>query len=275
MKLEGLLQKSDEALKKHVEKLEADYYAQSSIPCRDSAWKKWLMISERKKWSPENGWDTPEKVSFTAAALRAVVPQSAVTSLSQIKSLVPPLSDLVKREYSRSYRACERSMRPAEQDLPLTVSVFKRLDRHCESRVDRITLRGLILALFLLCRSDEIKDLRREPVGDDKMRFVIPKSKTDRKGKGCRAFFRCSCDCLQSDVPLTQAKLCPVHVLNEQDWKECKSVSAQTWRNRFYVLLRKAGIPNTEEGRKKRLFSLHSSRVGGSQCCIQSLGLGN
>ncbi len=250
-----------------VSALKDGYYAAKSKGPRASALKKYEALAAEKGWTPGADWDV-EKIQITAAFLQKSTPQSAATYLSHIKTQMPPLSREAEKEYSRAYASLERSKKAPEQDAPLTYTLLKKLDAAAETLDDLSTMKGLVLAWFLLARPDEIQHLSKT---EDKggATYSWKKSKRDQSSHGMSVKFSCCCDVT---VGFKTVSCCPVHVVSVEQLQSLKRVPTDTWRNRFYKLLEKAGIENKVEGRKRALYSLYSARVGGAQAAVISLG---
>eukprot|EP00392_Amoebophrya_sp_AT5.2_P004206 g4214.t1 len=255
-----------------VESLEADFYAANSKGPQAVAWRKWEAICRKKGWQANAGWVSEEQIKLCAAILRTTTPQSAATYLSHIKMAcgrVRALPPLLENVYALAFRACERCKKAPEQDLPFTLDILRKLDRAASTEADVITLRGCVFAWFLLARPDELADMKRT-VTEKEICVKIPHSKTDTKNAGVSVRFYCICGAVKG---FKNCKPCPVHVVGDELWGRMQKIQTASWRQRLYRLVEdRAGIVNTAEGRRSKLYSLYSSRVGGAQAAIVSLG---
>ena len=263
-------------------------YPQSALTYA-SNWKAWVE-SERKQSFTKMGVGAQEAYSKCATALAAAkgLPHKDAPFAPHLFVL---LSKKVKGE-------CE--------ELVLRMAIFAfwallRMDEFQNLAIEKTSVetRGQVQCVEEIesCRKREIQNWRdtlRSGASFEKQPFLeknslssntrvkkkteglkirVKRSKTKVGDSGLSVSFFCSCAWGKQIGMKRGLYLCPVHVMDEEDFANAKLVQKSDLREGLDEIFRKIGIKNKPDGKgERRTYNLHSSRRGGAKYAIYSLG---
>ena len=105
------------------------------------------------------------------------------------------------------------------------------------------------------------------------LKIRIKRSKTKIGDSGLKVAFFCACAWSKQIGMRRGISLCPVHVMDEEDFINAKLAKKGNLRESLDEIFRKIGIKNKpQEKGERRTYNLHSSRRGGAKYAIYSLG---
>ena len=172
----------------------------------------------------------------------------------------------------------ERGLAQQEQASSLTVPVLRLLGAKASTSVDFNTVMGLVCALFTVTRVDFFLTLGTDDiqdVGGDKVRVMLSKLKGERKRQFldpvCERLPSCAGEFRPILTPAGVIPLCPVGafcLLRDRAVKAwvsrvAKCNTCQTLIRCLLHLCNRAGFPQHDPGRTRRLCTAHSTRVVG------------
>ncbi|CAD7970839.1 unnamed protein product [Amoebophrya sp. A25] len=212
--------------------------------------------------------------------VHAILRESRRVSGVEFADGVPSLKEMLN--------ALERGLPDAEQCEPMRFALLSKLAEASETDVDFDIVLALLCSLFLLTRVDSFLSIRYQDVlcDEDSASVEVSNLKGSKRQKSLTIFFErvapedFQIPALRSNKGIVRA--CPVAAFTllkaraaERGCAVDAAVCALTY-SKFMrgldVLLAKAGVENAAEGKKRKLYSSHSTRVGGV-CVLLRAGL--
>ncbi len=207
---------------------------------------------------------TTEKVEAFAAWLKQKMPKSAVCYLAVCKGVWSSGAGfpLGENRYKAVLKSLQATQPVPEQERPITVKMMQELEPADPGQL--VALRYVVRSFFLLARfADYNKALLERK--EDEIHYSLQRG-ASKTGKALRLCLRCSCG--WSPATASGIPICPVHCFEEEP---AAAPAARTLRKDFAALLQGNGHALSEEGRKRPLFGLHSTRIGGA-CALAAAG---
>ncbi len=180
--------------------------------------------------------------------------------------------------------ALERGLPPQEQCEPMTVSFFRKLGHAVSTEKDFSTLLCLVGAFFAVARADCFLHCSPHDIAllGDRVRVTLTNLKGEKRKSALEPVFE-PLGALEP-APLTTAlgaiRLDPTRVFSALRERAIAAAAAtvaltdsyQKMHRQVLHLIQKAGILNEVEGRRRHLYSAHSTRVG-AVCTLLKAGL--
>ena len=172
----------------------------------------------------------------------------------------------------------ERGLAPQEQASPLTIPIIRRLAAKVTTTTDFDTVLGLVCAIFTLARIDCFLTLSPDDIRDvdgGKIQVVLSGLKGERRLQVLDPVFDRLPQCAGEFAPLWTPQgvvpLCPVaafrllraRAVGTGAGRAAQCGSADAFRRRLDHLCERAGVPQRDPGRNRKLFTAHSTRVAG------------
>ena len=194
---------------------------------------------------------------------------------------------LPKTFVTDTLNALERGLPPQEQCEPLTIPVLRKLGSAVVTVVDFITVLALVGALFAVARADCFLSLGPDDISDvgpDRVRVSLTKLKGETRQAPLEPVFERFTEQTGDLAPIHTAlgviQLDPVSVFRTLRERARAASAPSVAQCRDYTrfmrclkdLLSRAGVPPREDGRKRDLYSCHSTRVA-AVCYLLKSGL--